>query len=114
MRELADAITTVGRLAGCVVEEEGEYPGWTPDLNSTALALLQNTYQQRYGKQPAVQVIHAGLECGLLGAAYPNMDMVSFGPTIRGAHSPDERVEIASVASFWELLVDALAAVPKA
>ncbi|WP_293937156.1 aminoacyl-histidine dipeptidase [Iodobacter sp.] len=114
MRELADAITATGRLAGCVVEEEGEYPGWTPDLNSTALALLQNTYQQRYGKQPAVQVIHAGLECGLLGAAYPNMDMVSFGPTIRGAHSPDERVEIASVASFWELLVDALAAVPKA
>ncbi|MFC7420709.1 aminoacyl-histidine dipeptidase [Iodobacter arcticus] len=114
MRELADAITAVGRLGGCAVEEEGEYPGWTPDLKSAALALLQNVYQQRYGETPAVQVIHAGLECGLLGAAYPKMDMVSFGPTIRGAHSPDERVEIASVASFWELLVDALAAVPKA
>lgn len=114
MRELADAITAVGHLGGCVVEEEGEYPGWNPDLNSTALALVQQVYKKRYGAEPVVKVIHAGLECGLLGAIYPKLDMVSFGPTIHGAHSPDERVEIASVASFWELLVDALAAVPKA
>ena len=97
-----------------MVEEEGEYPGWNPDLNSTALALVQQVYKKRYGAEPVVKVIHAGLECGLLGAIYPKLDMVSFGPTIHGAHSPDERVEIASVASFWELLVDALAAVPKA
>ena len=114
MRELADAITAVGHLGGCVVEEEGEYPGWNPDLNSTALALVQQVYKKRYGSEPVVKVIHAGLECGLLGAIYPKLDMVSFGPTIHGAHSPDERVEIASVASFWELLVDAMAAVPKA
>ena len=80
--------------------------------NQRALLVLQQAYQDLHGAAPLVKVIHAGLECGLIGKAYPQIEMVSFGPTIRGAHSPDERVEIASVAQFWELLKASLAAVP--
>ncbi|UTA49134.1 aminoacyl-histidine dipeptidase [Simiduia sp. 21SJ11W-1] len=90
---------------------DGAYPGWAPNMQSALLEQMRAVYAQKYGKPPAVKVIHAGLECGLLGAIYPNWDMISFGPTIRGAHSPDERVHIASVAAFWECLVAGLAAV---
>ncbi|WP_051279208.1 aminoacyl-histidine dipeptidase [Chitinilyticum aquatile] len=114
MHELAGSIAAIARLTGCSCELQGEYPGWAPKPESRALALLQNVYRARYGADAAVKVIHAGLECGLIGAAYPQLEMVSFGPTIRGAHSPDEGVEIASVGSFWELLAAALAAVPPA
>ncbi|WP_027467961.1 aminoacyl-histidine dipeptidase [Deefgea rivuli] len=110
--ELTQSIRAVARLAGFIAESGGAYPGWAPNLQSRALQLVQNTYQTLHGAAPLVKVIHAGLECGLLGKAYPQMEMVSFGPTIRGAHSPDERVEIASVAQFWDLLVASLAAVP--
>ncbi len=111
--ELTQTIRAVSRLAGFSVESSGAYPGWAPNLQSRALQLLQQTYQALHGEAPLVKVIHAGLECGLIGKAYPQIEMVSFGPTIRGAHSPDERVEVASVAQFWALLTASLAAVPK-
>jgi dipeptidase D len=111
---LQNIIGAIARLGKLSFEASGAYPGWTPNLDSAALHLLQQTYQTLYGQAPAVKVIHAGLECGLIGRAYPQLAMVSFGPTIRGAHSPDERVEIASVAQFWQLLTACLAAVPAA
>lgn len=111
--ELTQTIRAVSRLAGFSVESGGAYPGWAPNLQSRALLVLQQAYQALHGDAPLVKVIHAGLECGLIGKAYPQIEMVSFGPTIRGAHSPDERVEIASVAQFWALLKASLAAVPQ-
>ncbi|WP_028449509.1 aminoacyl-histidine dipeptidase [Chitinibacter tainanensis] len=112
--ELQASIEAQARLASIQCEAEGRYPGWAPNPESPALALLQAVYRQTLGEDAAVKVIHAGLECGLIGKAYPALEMVSFGPTIRGAHSPDERVEIASVARFWQLLCAALQAVPLA
>ncbi|MBM3114739.1 aminoacyl-histidine dipeptidase [Jeongeupia naejangsanensis] len=114
LTDIKRKLRAIGRLADAVVIESGEYPGWAPDPASPALALLKQVYQSQFGDELAVEVIHAGLECGLIAAKYPEMDMVSFGPTIRGAHSPDERVEVASVEKFWELLKAAVAAVPAA
>lgn len=110
--ELAVDIEACGRLAGAQTGRSNAYPGWSPDLYSRALVLAQAVYLAQYGTEARVKVIHAGLECGLIGAKYPHIDMVSFGPTIRNAHSPDEKVEIASVARFWSFLVACLAAVP--
>ncbi|GGP26634.1 aminoacyl-histidine dipeptidase [Silvimonas amylolytica] len=110
--EVARRIEAIARMAGAQSERSGAYPGWTPDLSSSALKLVQDAYRARYGKDAEIKVIHAGLECGLIAGKYPAMQMVSFGPTVRGAHSPDERVEIESVGYFWDLLVDALKAVP--
>jgi dipeptidase D len=110
--ELTQTIRAVARLAGFSVDSGGAYPGWAPNLQSRALLVLQQAYQALHGDAPLVKVIHAGLECGLIGKAYPQLEMVSFGPTIRGAHSPDERVDIASVTQFWQLLKTSLAAVP--
>ncbi|MNR43496.1 Cytosol non-specific dipeptidase [compost metagenome] len=94
------------------METEGGYPGWAPNPASPLLALFQQVYRQQFGADSGVQVIHAGLECGIIGAKYPQMDMVSFGPNIRGAHAPGERVEVASVGKAWQLLQAVLAAVP--
>ena len=106
-------IAAIGRLAGCLVETSGRYPGWTPDPASPLLQLGLEVYRRKFGQEAAVKVIHAGLECGLLGSRYPGMDMLSFGPTIRGAHSPDERVDVATVQQFWELLKAILSATPE-
>jgi dipeptidase D len=94
--------------AGCDVKSSGGYPGWVPDVNSPLLKKLSGIYQQRFGEIPEVKVIHAGLECGLLGAKYPQWQMISFGPTIRFPHSPDEKVHIPSVDRFWILLKEIL------
>ncbi len=91
---------------------DGSYPGWKPNPDSAILKTMQEVYKGLYGKIPAVMAVHAGLECGILGAAYPHWDMISFGPTIRHPHSPDEKVEIASVAKFWEFLKATLKNVP--
>ncbi|AOX99702.1 aminoacyl-histidine dipeptidase [Jeongeupia sp. USM3] len=112
LSDIKRKIRAIGRLAGAVVIESGEYPGWAPDPSSPVLALLKDVYRRQFGGELAVEVIHAGLECGLIAAKYPQMDMVSFGPTIRGAHSPDERVDTESVVKFWTLLKAAIAAVP--
>ncbi|MCL2512121.1 MAG: M20/M25/M40 family metallo-hydrolase, partial [Bacteroidales bacterium] len=100
-------------VEGCTVELSGSYPGWNPNMNSAILKVAQETYQKRYGKIPEIKAIHAGLECGLLGAKYPNWDMISMGPTIRSPHSPDERVHIASVDKFWKFLVEILKNIPE-
>ena len=88
-------------------------PGWTPNPSSAAVEMLRSLYVEKYGEEPRVLACHAGLECGILGTNYPDMDMASFGPNIRGAHSPDECVQISSVAKFWDFLLEALKRIPK-
>ncbi|HMA49462.1 MAG TPA: M20/M25/M40 family metallo-hydrolase, partial [Magnetospirillaceae bacterium] len=107
---LADEIESLFTLAGCKIERTGGYPGWTPNPSSALLALCQEVYRKKYGSEAAIQIIHAGLECGIIGAKYPGMDIVSFGPTIRGAHAPGEHVEIETVGHCWELVKAILAA----
>lgn len=111
-RNLAAEIVALFRLAGFSTETEGGYPGWAPNPASPLLALFQRVYREQFAAESGVQVIHAGLECGIIGAKYPQMDMVSFGPNIRGAHAPGERVEVVSVGQAWQLLKAVLAAVP--
>ncbi|WP_226664840.1 aminoacyl-histidine dipeptidase [Microbulbifer aggregans] len=102
------------KLAGAEASLDNAYPGWTPNMQSPLLALMKDVYKEMEGKEPEVKVIHAGLECGLLAKPYPNWDMVSFGPTIRRAHSPEERVHIESVGNFWEYFLKVVAAIPAA
>ncbi|MGE0078701.1 MAG: aminoacyl-histidine dipeptidase [Bacteroidales bacterium] len=109
---LADKIAAIFELTGANVEFSGGYPGWNPNPDSPILKVMQDVYKNKYGKIPEIKAIHAGLECGLLGGVYPNWDMISFGPTIRFPHSPDEKVNIATVAKFWDYLVDVLKNVP--
>lgn len=99
-------------LAGASCEFTGAYPGWAPNVNSPVMELVRDAYQQLFGSRPNIMVIHAGLECGLFKSAYPEWDMVSFGPTIRGAHSPDEKVHIVAVERFWQLLTHVLEQIP--
>jgi len=108
---LADEIVALFALSGTAAEKAGHYPGWTPNPASPLLALCQSVYRRQFGAESTVQVIHAGLECGLIAARYRGLDMISFGPTIRGAHAPGERVEIASVERAWQLLTAILAAI---
>ena len=100
------------RLAGAEIWFDGQYPGWKPNLNSEILKTMQNVYQAKWGKIPQITGIHAGLECGILGSKYPNWDMISFGPTIRYPHSPDEKVNIETVQKFWDFLLETLKNVP--
>ena len=98
--------------AGAEVEHTGEYPGWKPSLKSPVLKTMLRVYEKLYGKTPEQKVIHAGLECGLLGGTYPELDMISLGPTIRNPHSPDEMVNIGSVKLFYEFLAETLGEIP--
>ncbi len=109
---LGSSIESLFNLAGASVELTGGYPGWKPNMESPILKVAQSVYNQRYAKIPEIKAIHAGLECGLLGGVYPNWDMISFGPTIRFPHSPDEKANIASVDKFWNFLQDVLANIP--
>ena len=108
-RALADEIVSLWALSGTSVETSGYYPGWAPNPDSALLKTCQAVYRRDFGADSTVKVIHAGLECGIIGAKYPEMDIVSFGPTIRGAHAPGERVEVASVERCWRLLTAILA-----
>lgn len=99
-------------LIGAEVAYEGAYPGWKPNMDSPILKTMLKTYEKLYNKTPEIKAIHAGLECGILGAAYPNWDMISFGPTIRYPHSPDEKILIPSVEKFWEYIVATLKNAP--
>ena len=99
--------------AGYKVTTSGDYPGWLPDVSSPILEVVSNRYKALFGEKPEVLAGHGGLECGILKNHYPQMDMVSFGPNILGAHSPDERASIPSVQKFWELLRDVLAHIPE-
>ena len=108
--ELQEIIQSVFAMAGAEVEFSGSYPGWKPNLKSHILDVMKTTYQTNYGVEPRVIIIHAGLECGIIGRNYPGMDMISFGPTIKYPHSPDERVNIATVAKFYDFLLATLKA----
>jgi len=105
-------IAAVFHLIGANVELSGEYPGWKPNMDSPILKTCQDVYNKNFGKIPEIKGMHAGLECGLLGGVYPNLDMISFGPTIRFPHSPDEKVKIDTVHKFWDFLVAILEDVP--
>ena len=100
-------------LAGLTTKRGGAYPGWTPNPSSAAVEMLRALYVERYNEDPKVMACHAGLECGILGTNYPDMDMASFGPNIRGAHSPDECVQISSVQKFWGFFLEALTRIPE-
>lgn len=110
--DLAIMVTSVFELAGASTTLSGAYPGWKPNPTSAILKTMISVYENKFGKTPDIKAIHAGLECGILGGVYPNWDMISFGPTIRYPHSPDEKVNIPSVQKFWDYLVETLKNVP--
>jgi dipeptidase D len=114
LEELVVQHRMIGELAGAVVDQPEGYPGWKPNLKSKVLATTQANYKQAFGVDAALLAIHAGLECGLLTEKYPDLDIVSFGPNIRGAHSPDEKVQISSVQKIWKLFAATLEDVAKA
>jgi dipeptidase D len=104
MRTTKRGLRAIAELAGAEVEEHDGYPPWKPDPTSSLLARFQQVHERLLGKDAELRAVHAGLECGVLGEKFPGMEMLSFGPVIQGAHSPDEAVEVASVGRFWELL----------
>ncbi len=110
--DLANSLRSAYELFGCTVEFGGSYPGWTPNVNSEILGILTSIYEKQNGEKPKVVACHAGLECGILGTNYPNMDMISFGPTIHGAHSPDERASIKSSQKFYKFVLEILKNIP--
>ncbi|NHF61165.1 aminoacyl-histidine dipeptidase [Flavobacteriaceae bacterium TP-CH-4] len=111
--ELANTLKATFEEAGWSVTLSGDYPGWKPNPDSEILKVLEQKYQELFQEKPKVVACHAGLECGILGRNYPHMDMISFGPTILGAHSPDERVQISSVKKFWKFVLGILKDAPK-
>lgn len=110
---LASRLESVFELAGASVVIEGSYPGWKPDVNSEILEVMKKLYKKQFKKNPELLAMHAGLECGILGATYTNWDMISIGPTIKYPHSPDEKVNIETVQKYWEFLVNVLENVPE-
>ena len=110
--DLANALRSAFELIGCEVTFSGSYPGWTPNVNSPILEVLKDIYEKQNGNKPHVVACHAGLECGILGTNYPDMDMISFGPTIKGAHSPDERASIKSAQKYWKFVLEILENIP--
>lgn len=111
--ELAKNLQSNFEKAGYEVVLSGEYPGWNPNPNSAILKLLRKKYKELFKEQPRVVACHAGLECGILGKNYPEVDMISFGPTIKGAHSPDERASISSLQKFWKYILEILVEIPR-
>jgi len=107
-KDVADMVASVFYLMQADVEHSSGYPGWKPNPDSEVLRISVEAYRKLFSTEPEVLAIHAGLECGLVGAIYPGMDMVSFGPTIKGAHSPDERLDIPSTVKFWDLTLEVL------
>ena len=110
--DLANALRSVFELIGCEVTFSGTYPGWTPNVSSEILEVLKEIYEKQNNEKPNVVACHAGLECGILGTNYPDMDMISFGPTIKGAHSPDERASISSAQKYWKFVLEILQNIP--
>lgn len=111
--DLSNALIATFEMIGCEVELSGDYPGWAPNMQSPILAVLADKYEKINGEKPLVAACHAGLECGILGQNYPEMDMISFGPTIKGAHSPDERANIPSAKKYWNFVLEILKDIPK-
>lgn len=111
--DLANALRSAFELMGCEVTFTGSYPGWTPNPKSEILDVLTDLYEKQNNSKPQVVACHAGLECGILGTNYPEMDMISFGPTIKGAHSPDERASISSAQKYWKFVLEILKHIPQ-
>jgi dipeptidase D len=103
--EICQTVANVFELGGAEAEASEGYPGWKPNLDSEILRIAKETYQSLYGKEPAVKAVHAGLECGIIGEKFPGIDMVSFGPTLQGVHSPEEKIYIDTVEKFWDYLL---------
>ena len=110
--DLANTLRSTFELTGCEVELSGDYPGWTPNMESPILKIMTQLYEDLNGEKPHVAACHAGLECGILGTNYPEMDMISFGPNIKGAHSPDERAQISSAQKYWKFVLEVLKNIP--
>ena len=110
--EIAMTIRCSFESMGCNVIQTGDYPGWQPNPNSDILTIMEQLYKDMYNEDPQVKACHAGLECGILGTHLPNADMISFGPNIRAAHSPDEKVQISSVQKFWNFYLETLKKIP--
>ena len=110
--DITNMVTAVLKLAGAEITYGDGYPGWAPDINSDILKVFKSTFTKMYGKEPEVTAIHAGLECGIIKEKYPDMDMISFGPTMFGVHSPDEKLQISTVPEFYNQLVNVLKNIP--
>jgi len=110
--DLCEQVESVFSLAGAMVRFDGAYPGWKPNMDSAILQQMKQIYENKFGRVPEVKAIHAGLECGILGGNYPHWDMISFGPTMRFPHSPDEKVNVPTVQKFWDFLVETLKNAP--
>lgn len=112
--DLANAITAAFESAGSIVTADNGYPGWPPQPEAAIIKLMSHLYEELFGDKAHVNAVHAGLECGILGTHYSDMQMISFGPNIYGAHSPDERAQISSVQKFWKFLLETLKRIPVA
>lgn len=110
--DITNMVTSVFKLAGAEISYGDGYPGWAPDIHSDVLKVFKSTFEKMYGKEPEVTAIHAGLECGIIKEKYPDMDMISFGPTMFGVHSPDEKLQISTVPEFYNQLVNVLKNIP--
>ena len=111
--DLAAAIRSTFELLDATVSFGGSYPGWAPKPDAAIVKLMSDLYKERYGENADVNACHAGLECGIIGKNYPGMEMISFGPNIHGAHSPDEKVQISSVQKYWPFLLETLKRIPE-
>lgn len=112
-KNTANSVKCIFKMANATVKQSGDYPGWSPNKKSEILTITENAYSDIFQKKPNVRAIHAGLECGLFLTKYPDLDMISFGPTIKNAHSPSEKVNIESVEKFWKLLTNVLLLIPE-
>ena len=111
--DVANTLRAAFENMGAEVVQSGDYPGWQPNPNSPILKIMTDLYRKLFKEEPKVKACHAGLECGILGEHLPGVDMISFGPNIRAAHSPDEKVQISSVQKYWGYLLEVLLAIPK-
>ncbi len=111
-QDVANSIRACFENMSCVVEQSGDYPGWKPNTNSKILQIMEELYREKFQEEPQVKACHAGLECGILSKHLQNVDMISFGPNIRAAHSPDEKVQISSVQKFWDYFLETLQRIP--
>jgi dipeptidase D len=110
--DVAAMVETCLKLAGAEVVHSDGYPGWRPNMTSEILKITRNSYKKLFGKEPCIRAIHAGLECGLIYEKFKGIDMISFGPTIKGAHTPEEKIEIRTAQMFWDLLLDVISTIP--
>ncbi|MCD4772416.1 MAG: aminoacyl-histidine dipeptidase [Bacteroidales bacterium] len=111
--DACNMVASVFKLIGAKISHSDGYPGWTPNTDSEIVEITKKSYQKLFNQEPKVLAIHAGLECGLIGDTYPEMDMISFGPTIKGAHTPEERLKIDTATKFWNLTIDVLGKIPE-